>query len=116
MINPQWLELPMSRTNFKLVPKMFEPLRFDCKSNTLAQSALLFVYGFTYFWTSIYTCTYSIMLDLSDHVDPSDSVHFWCARNSPDPEDTEARKYMYYYNFRSKQASILRFNKEFGPG
>ena len=29
MINPQGLELPMSRTN-SMVPKMFEPLRFDC--------------------------------------------------------------------------------------
>ena len=29
MINPQWLELPMSRTNFH-GPKDVEPLRFDC--------------------------------------------------------------------------------------
>ena len=29
MINPQWLELSMSRTFF-MVPKMFEPLKFDC--------------------------------------------------------------------------------------
>ena len=41
MINPQWLKLPMSRTN-SMVPKMFEPLRFDytlivdCVNQTLA--------------------------------------------------------------------------------
>ena len=32
MINPQWLELPMSRT-ISMVPKMFEPLKFDCITN-----------------------------------------------------------------------------------
>ena len=29
IINPQWLELPLSRTNF-MVPNVFEPLKFDC--------------------------------------------------------------------------------------
>ena len=29
MINPQWLELPMSRTNFH-GPKDVQPLKFDC--------------------------------------------------------------------------------------
>ena len=29
MINPQWLALPMSRTN-SMVPTMFEPLKFVC--------------------------------------------------------------------------------------
>ena len=29
MINLRWLELPTSRTN-SMVPKLFEPLRFDC--------------------------------------------------------------------------------------
>ena len=30
LINPQWLELPMSRTS-SLVPQMFELLKFDCR-------------------------------------------------------------------------------------
>ena len=34
MINPQWLKLPISRTNFH-APKIFEPLRFDCRYNQL---------------------------------------------------------------------------------
>ena len=29
MINPRWLELSLSRTIF-MVPKVFEPLKFDC--------------------------------------------------------------------------------------
>ena len=29
VINPQWLELPMSRTNYS-GPKMSEPLKFSC--------------------------------------------------------------------------------------
>ena len=35
MINPQWLELPLSR-KISMVPKIFEPLRFDCNKNILS--------------------------------------------------------------------------------
>ena len=41
MINPQWLELPISRINF-MVPKMFQPFRFYC---SLAQNRWTHVYG-----------------------------------------------------------------------
>ena len=34
MINPQWLELPMFRTDFCGL-KLFEPLKFDCTQITL---------------------------------------------------------------------------------
>ena len=32
MINPQWLELPMSK-QISVVPTVLEPLKFDCISN-----------------------------------------------------------------------------------
>ena len=45
MINSQWLELLMSRTNFH-GPKMFEPLKFDCicVCGWVSFSLLLFYY------------------------------------------------------------------------
>ena len=33
MIKSQWFELPISRT-ISMVPKMFEPLKFDCRTAT----------------------------------------------------------------------------------
>ena len=42
MINPQWLELPMSQTIF-CGPKDFEPLKFDCRY--LICAAMIFCLG-----------------------------------------------------------------------
>ena len=30
IINPHWLELPLSRTKVFMVPKVFEPWKFNC--------------------------------------------------------------------------------------
>ena len=41
MVYTQWLELPMSRTN-SLIPKMFELLKFNCKSNAASNHKYIF--------------------------------------------------------------------------
>ena len=65
MINPHWLELPMSRINF-MVPKMFEPLRFYCMYMRISMNISLIKqsYRTVYRYTERYTVD-SRYLDLA---------------------------------------------------